>query len=119
MAKGQGMRRRNGESSNMYEDNSMPSRAHSTHSEAVAQAATSGSPRLPIGVARPERGTLMPRKNVQSEDPTIADKANRQNVLQERLGARYAIQVGTPAIHPIENGPSQAQGKILPSAIKR
>jgi hypothetical protein len=119
MAKGHAMRNRAGESSNMYEASNTPTRSFATHHEAVESAASAGSPRLPIGVAQPERGTLIPRKNTQSADPTAGGKANRVNVMQERLGARYAIDVSTPAPHMHENGPTQADGQIVPSATKR
>lgn len=118
-AQGQGMRRRAGESSNMYEAANAPTRAHKTSDEAMADHAAAGSARVPMGAAPVLKGTQVARKNVQAGDPTIADKGNRTNISQEKLGARYGISVGMPAPHDPAAGATQANGRLVKSAIKR
>jgi hypothetical protein len=131
---GHGMRRRNGTPSHPLEAvGNMKNRSHMTHHEAVDAAMQVGSPRLPLGTGNPDmtaygqvgeinpsqyRGTLMPKKNVQSMDPTNpGSKANRQNI--ERVGASYRISVPfTPTIDPAA-GPTMANARIIPSVAGR
>lgn len=63
--------------------------------------------------ATPVTGKLMPKKNTQASDPTIANKANRANV--ERKGAQYRITAKMPAPINIEAGATMANAKIIPS----
>ena len=63
--------------------------------------------------ATPVAGKLMPKKNTQAGDPTIANKANRQNV--ERKGAQHRITAKMPAPINIEAGATMANARIVPS----
>jgi hypothetical protein len=57
----------------------------------------------------------MPKKNTQAGDPTINNKANRQNV--ERHGAQYRITAKMPAPINIEAGSTMANAKVIPSVM--
>ena len=63
--------------------------------------------------ATPSAGKLMPKKNTQASDPTIADKANRANI--ERKGAQYRITAKMPAPINIEAAATMANARIVPS----
>lgn len=65
--------------------------------------------------ATPVAGKLMPKKNTQAADPTINDKANRQNI--ERKGAQYRITAKMPAPTNIEASATMANAKIVPSVM--
>jgi hypothetical protein len=67
--------------------------------------------------ATPVAGKLMPKKNTQAGDPTIANKANRQNV--ERKGAQHRITAKMPAPINIEAGATMANARIIPSVMGR
>jgi hypothetical protein len=72
-----------------------------------------------MGNAAPAlQGTLIPRHNTQSADPSNpGSKANRQNI--ERMGAQYRITVPfTPTIDPAA-GPTMANARIIPSVAGR
>ena len=75
--------------------------------------------------AKPLKGKLMPKKNTQAGDPTIANKANRKNVSagnaaqSERMDARYVIGAKFPAVHSAEAAATMANAKIVPSATGR
>jgi hypothetical protein len=73
----------------------------------------------------PLKGKLMPKKNTQAADPTIANKANRKNVSagnaaqSERMGARYSIGVKFPKGTNIEAAATMANAKMVPSVTGR
>ena len=60
-------------------------------------------------------GTLMPKKNTQAGDPTIMNKANRQNV--ERKGAQHRITARMPAPINSEASATMANARIVPSVM--
>jgi hypothetical protein len=62
-------------------------------------------------------GKLMPKKSTQSEDPTIKNKANRQNV--ERKGAQHRITCKTPAPINIEASATMMNARVIPSVVGR
>ena len=127
---GHAMRRRMGAPSNHHEaaGKSM-SRNNMTPEEVLASAEHANSARKYVGqvagVANmsgsPSKGTLMPKKNTQAGDPTIANKANRTNMLagdaaqSERMGARYVVGASFPAVHSIEATATMMNAKIVPS----
>lgn len=110
-----------------------------TPEEALAGMAAVGSPRVPMGTSMvhdfqntsgmPLRGTLVPRKNTQSggavyENQTVppaspGTPANRTNIPQERLGAQYRVSAMVPAPVGIEAAATQANGRIVTSAVVR
>lgn len=67
--------------------------------------------------ATPVAGKLIPKKSTQAGDPTITDKANRQNV--ERKGAQHRITAKMPAPINIEAAPTMANARIVPSVAGR
>jgi len=120
---GHGMRRRTGKPSNHIESagNDM-ARSHQTHHEAMADAAASGSQRVPMGMdayqvtpAPVLKGTLMPKKNTQAMDPTGAGtKQNRQNI--EKIGATYRVSPKSTFVQLDPSaGPTMASAKLVPS----
>ena len=127
---GHAMRRRMGAPSNHHEatGNSM-SKNNMTPEEVLASAEHANSARRYVGqvsgVANmsgaPLKGKLMPKKNTQAGDPTIANKANRTNMLagdaaqSERMGARYVVGAKFPAVHSIEATATMANARIVPS----
>lgn len=131
---GHAMRRRMGAPSNHHEasGNSM-SRNNMTPEEVIASAEHANSARRYVGQvsgvadmsATPLRGTLMPKKNLQAGDPTIANKANRKNIYvpnaaaSERTGARYVIGASFPAVHQSEVGANMVNARIVPSVAGR
>lgn len=108
-----------------------------TPEEALAGMAAVGSPRVPMGNSvvsdvrnvsgAPNRGTLVPKHaqggavyNDQTVPPASpGTPAYRQNVPQERLGASYRVSAMVPAPVSIEAAPTQANGRIVPSALPR
>lgn len=132
---GHAMRRRMGiPSSHSESAGNMKNRNIDTPEEVLASAAHSASPRRYVGMdysgvtnvsAKPLKGKLMPKKNTQAGDPTIANKANRKNVSagnaaqSERMGARYVIGAKFPAVHSAEAAATMANAKIVPSATGR
>jgi hypothetical protein len=66
----------------------------------------------------PERGTLVKKKNTQSGNPVIEDHKVRPHV-KATSGARYGIKVKFQKAEAPEAGATQANGRLLPSAIKR
>jgi hypothetical protein len=64
--------------------------------------------------------TLMPRKNTQAADPAFMPIGNRVYAPKERGGAAYGLRLGitAPIINP-EAGATQANGRIMKSAIQR
>jgi hypothetical protein len=70
----------------------------------------------------PEKGTLVKKKNTQAGDPTIKDAAVRKNVVSAdagHAGARYGVRVKFQKQEAPEAGATQANGRLLPAAIKR
>jgi hypothetical protein len=132
---GHAMRRRMGiPSSHSESAGTMKNRNIDTPEEVLASAAHSASPRRYVGMdysgvtnvsAKPLKGKLMPKKNTQAGDPTIANKANRKNVpagnaaQSERMGARYTIGAKFPAVHSAEASATLANAKTIPSVTGR
>lgn len=127
---GHAMRRRMGAPSNHHEATGKSmSKNNMTPEEVLASAEHANSARRYVGqmsgVANtsgaPLKGKLMPKKNTQAGDPTIANKANRKNMLagnaaqSERMGARYVVGAKFPAVHSIEATATMANAKIVPS----
>lgn len=126
-SQGHGMRRRTGAPSNHLESaGTNMARFHQTSDEAHEDAKSSGSHRVAIGMdaystsAAPAlTGTLVPKKNVQSADPTNpGSKQNRQNI--ESLGATYRVQPKTTFVQlDPAAGPTMANARIIPSVAGR
>jgi hypothetical protein len=131
---GHAMRRRMGSPSNHLESaGKNMSRNHMTPEEVIASAQHANSARRYVGQisnvadmsAAPLKGTLMPKKNVQAGDPTIANKGNRKNVLaqpaaqSERSGARYTVGAKFPGVHQSELGTTLGNSRIVPSVSGR
>jgi len=128
---GHGMRRRAGLPSSSYETaGASMSRSHYTADEVYELAHQHGSSRIPMGddaymgagqndEFSPEQfsGTLVPKQNVQSMDPSAQPLAPRQNI--ERIGATYRIEAGIPGTMDPTLGPTQAGGRIIPSVMGR
>ena len=127
---GHAMRRRSGMPMNHHESvGKSMSKNMPTQEEVIASAVHANSPRKYVGqtagVANisgaPMKGTLVQKKNKQAGDPTIANKANKKNVLvnnaaaSERMGARYTVGANFPAVHSIEASATMANAKIVPS----
>jgi hypothetical protein len=106
------------------------SRSHYTADEVYELAHQHGSSRIPMGddaymgagqndEFSPEQfsGTLVPKQNVQSMDPSAQPLAPRQNI--ERIGATYRIEAGIPGTMDPTLGPTQAGGRIIPSVMGR
>jgi hypothetical protein len=63
-------------------------------------------------------GTMMPRNNTQAGDPSYpGSKANRVNI--ERIGATYRITAEYGQVIDPSVGPTQANGRIVPSVQGR
>jgi hypothetical protein len=119
---GHGMRRRTGTPSNYLESaGKNMARNHKTSDEHHADASAAGSHRIAIGMeaynvtpAPALQGTLVPKKNVQSMDPTSGGKANRVNI--EVIGATYRVAPKTTFVQlDPAAGPTMANAKIVPS----
>jgi len=118
---GHAMRRRSGVPSNYLEAaGTSMARNYMTSDEHHENAGSQGSHRIAIGDAYavttppPLVGTLMPRKNTQSGDPTGSNKANRVNV--EYTGATYRIQPKATFVQLDPSaGPTMASARIVPS----
>ena len=114
---GHAMRRRMGAPSNHHEaagksmsKNLTPEQITASGARAYMGSAAGG---FTSPSATPVAGKLMPKKNTQAGDPTINNKANRQNV--ERKGAQHRITAKMPAPINIEAGATMANAKIVPS----
>ena len=81
-------------------------------------APTSTAPGKPVAhtVAKPEKGTLVKKKNTAAGDPTKMAKPSRKFVTATG-GARYGIRVKFQKTEAPEAGATQANGRILPSAM--
>lgn len=131
---GHAMRRRMGAPSSHHEaaGKSMSKNIPTTE-EILASAEHAQSPRRYMGMdaaksfeaVSPEKGTLMPKKNTQAADPTIANKANRANVSagdaaqSERMGARYRVGVKFPAGVEPAAAMTMGNSRIVPSVSGR
>lgn len=89
-------------------------------------APTSAAPSNAAGskprVAPVVKGTLVKKKGAQAADPTRMAKPSRKNVLSPdatHAGARYGIRVKFQKTVAPEATSTQANGRILPAAIKR
>jgi hypothetical protein len=99
------------------------------YDEALAGAAGMSPNRQPMGTevvstatfpsASPSAGTLVPKKNVAAGDPYAQPKPSRPNVIQDRVGAAYGVSVSYTAQTSPEAGATQAQGRIIKSAVNR
>lgn len=72
-------------------------------------------------VAMPEKGTLVKKKGAQAGDPTKMAKPSRTNVMSpdaKHAGARYGIRVKFQQSVAPEATSTQANGRILPSAMR-
>jgi hypothetical protein len=72
-------------------------------------------------VAKPEKGTLMKKKNTAAGDPTKMAKPSRTFVKADghRAGARYGVRVGFQKQEAPEAGATQGNGRLIPPAINR
>ena len=131
---GHAMRRRAGVPSSHTKaaGGSMKNRSLMTPEEVLASVDHANSPRRYVGMqppafvapsASPEVGTLMPKKNTQAADPTIANKANRTQMsvpnagASERMGARYRVSAKFPAVHSAEASATMGNARIVPSVV--
>jgi hypothetical protein len=96
-------------------------RSHKTSDEHYSDASAAGSVRIPIGAPKTytgSQGTPVAKKNTQSADGTIADKANRKNI--EKAGASYRISPKTAyAVVDPTVGPTMASARVVPSVQGR
>jgi hypothetical protein len=127
---GHAIRRRSGASSSHLDAAGVGARVNlPTPEEALAGMARIGSPRVPMGnsaitdfahapAVPPLRGTLTPKGGAQAGDPTPPTGVRGQ-VMQESLGASYRIKAVTPPMMSPEAGPTTANGKVVPSSLKR
>lgn len=127
---GHGMRRRMGAPSSHHESaGAKMTRQHYTSDESYELASQQSSSRIPMGddalmgagqndeFGEQFHGTLVPKHNVQSMDPTAGGKANRTNV--ERIGATYRVTSGVSGLIDPTVGPTQSSGRIVPSVHGR
>lgn len=127
---GHAMRRRMGAPSSHHEaaGKSM-ARNIMTPEEVIASAQHANSARRYVGMdmaktveaVAPEKGTLKPKGNKQASDPTIANKANKKNVLatpSERSSARFRVSASYGTVAP-EAAPTMANAKVIRSVAGR
>ena len=83
----------------------------------IEQHITAGSAKLSVGAVK---GTLIPKKNTQSADPTAGGKSGGRpailNAGGERLGAAYRVKSRYSVSSP-EAGATMANGRIVPSTM--
>lgn len=125
---GHAIRRRMGAPS-AHSDSSIGARVNlPTPEEAIAGMARIGSPRVPMGndvipnvsAVPPLRGGLVPKTGNSKGGASFEGPAgNKSNVSQERLGASRTVTVSTPPMTDPAAGATQANGKIVASAIPR
>jgi hypothetical protein len=118
---GHAVRRRMGAPSNHHEsvgkkmnNNPTPEQITATGARAYMGSAAGG---FTSPSATPAVGKLMPKKNTQAGDPTIANKANRVNL--EYKGAQHRITAKMPAPINSEAGATMANARIVPSVMGR
>jgi hypothetical protein len=124
------MRRRMGApSSHLESAGKNMARNNMTPEEVIASAEHKNSARRYVGqstggfeAVKPERGTLIAKKNTQAADPTSGGKANKKNILvnnsaaSERMGAKYRITASYPTVAP-EAGPTMRNARTIPSVM--
>lgn len=132
---GHAMRRRASVSSNHHESaGANMSRNIPTPEEVLASVTSATSARRYVGQdtafnnvsGAPQRGTLVPKKNMQAGDPTgygIGNQARQAVAVNasnsERMGARYSIGANLPGVHSIEAASTMANAKIVPTVQGR
>ena len=79
---------------------------------------TSAAKDINVPSAKPERGTLMKRKNAAAGDPAKQAKPSRKNI-KGTSAKQYGITTKMPAYKDPQIGPTQGNGRILKSAINR
>jgi hypothetical protein len=118
---GHAMRRRMGAPSNHHESVGKRMKNNLTPEQIVATGARaymgSAANAFSAPGAASSAGKLMPKKNTQAGDPTIMNKANRQNV--EYKGAQHRITAKMPAPINSEAGATMANARIVPSVMGR
>jgi hypothetical protein len=96
--------------------------------EALAGMAKVGAPRSPMGregtkfsspSSKPAAGKLRPRGNAAAGDPAYEGQGTRKNVPVERHGAKHTIITNIVKQNDPAAGLTQANGRVIPSAIKR
>lgn len=134
---GAAQRRRMGAASNHYESTGGPVGVNNIPSpeEAIAGMARIGNPRQPMGnaafsfnnaSAAPSKNTIPMPKNHSKGAPALGVKANKENIdypkpagRADRNGAGYRIVVNMPAPVAPEATMTQANGRIIKSAVNR
>lgn len=132
---GHAIRRRSGATSSHLDAAGVGARVNlPTPEEAIAGMARIGSPRVPMGnsavtdfanapAVPPLRGTLVPKGGAQAADPTpptgMRVSVPYAGSQQEHMGASYRIKAVTPPMMSPEAGPTQANGKVVPSSLRR
>ena len=82
----------------------------------LAPTSTAPGNAAPHTVAKPERGTLMKKKNTAAGDPYKQAKPSRSFV-KATSGARYGVRVKFQKQEAQEAGATQSNGRILPSVM--
>jgi|688.fasta_scaffold1065383_1 hypothetical protein len=118
---GHAMRRRMGAPSNHHESVGKRMKNNLTPEQIVATGARaymgSAANAFSAPGAASSAGKLMPKKNTQAGDPTIMNKANRQNV--EYKGAQHRITAKMPAPINSEASATMANARVIPSVMGR
>jgi hypothetical protein len=83
----------------------------------LAPTSTAPGNAAPHTVAKPERGTLVKKKNAAAGGAT-GTTGNRSHV-KARSGARYGVRVGFEKQESPEAGATQGNGRIIPPAVNR
>ena len=129
---GHAMRRRTGMPMSHHESvGNTVSKKFMTPEEIISSAEHANSARRYVGssipsmveAVKPEKGTLISKKNKQAGDPTSGGKANRKNVLKanagsERAGAKYNVVAKMPSVDPAA-GPTMANARTVSSVAGR
>ena len=125
-SQGHAARRRSGAPANAYGDlGAVNGAAGRTHHDAYDEAVLANSPRIAMGgsayaasapSAMPSPNTLpRPKAKGPAGDLSAAPGGKRTPILAEKLGARYAIAVKTPAPFDQAAGPTMASARAVPS----
>lgn len=88
----------------------------------ASTAPTASSSAKPRYTTKPEKGTLVKKKNTAAGDPTRMAKPARTNVLSpdaKGAGARYGVRVAFQRTVAPEAGATQGNGRIFKSPIAR
>jgi ribosomal protein L17 len=103
-----------------------------TPEEIIASAEHANSARKYVGMSipssveavKPEKGTLIAKKNTQAAEPMYGTKANRKNVsagnaaASERAGAKFRVVAKMPSSDPVA-APTMANAKVIKSVSGR